>query len=392
MTVFSARDGLATTIPHIVVDSKGFVWFPCSEGLARFDGNGFRIFTQADGLPASIPSDIFERRDGTYWVAAQDYLCLFDPRPNRKRFQCESPRLGAIQTLLEDERGLWCGTGSGLWRRPGNGAKSWEFVHAIEPTAPGRSIAIRRLHKDTCGDVWVATYSGLYRFRLDGRIDRWTRAQGLAGDSVRNISETPGAIWASVQPGAESELIRFQIDCKTGEARIAGRYNRSHGLPSAHIFDVRYWDSEVWAGTRQGLARQLPSGRWQAVELEPSIRNMPVEALATDDLGNLWLGTDGGGAARVSGSGFSSFSERDGLAIRKVWAVFEDRNGDLTAVTKDEDRYFLNRFDGYRFHSFRPNIPVGTGWGWSWSQIVVHSHSGDWWLATESGLLPILFT
>jgi ligand-binding sensor domain-containing protein len=223
------------------------------------------------------------------------------------------------------------------------------------------------------------------RFRLNGHIDRWTRAQGLAGDSVITISETPGAIWASVQPGAESELIRFQIDCNTGEARIAGRYGRSHGLPSAHIFDVRYRDSEVWAGTRQGLTRQLPSVRWQAVELEPSIRTMPVEALAADALGNLWLGTDGGGAARVSG--FSSFSERDGLAVRKVWAIFEDLNGDLMAVTKDEDRHFLNRFDGYRFHSFRPNIPFGTGWGWSWSQIVVHSRSGDLWLATESGLL-----
>src|SRR5689334_25413486 len=41
--VFSAPDGLHTTVNRIVVDSKGFVWFPGSEGLARFDGNGFRM-------------------------------------------------------------------------------------------------------------------------------------------------------------------------------------------------------------------------------------------------------------------------------------------------------------------------------------------------------------
>jgi signal transduction histidine kinase/streptogramin lyase len=70
-----------------------------------------------------------------------------------------------------------------------------------------------------------------------------------------------------------------------------------------------------------------------------------------------------------------------------VWAVFEDRKGDLIAVTKDEEHYFLNRFDGHRFHPVRPNIPFDGAWGWSWSQIIVHSQSGEWWLATGLGLL-----
>ncbi len=377
--VFSARDGLATTVPRIVVDSKGFVWFPCSEGLTRFDGNGFRTFTQDDGLPASSVSDIFERRDGTYWVAVHEHLCLFDPRPDHKRFQCESPKLGAIETLLQDERGLWCGTETGLWRR----AKSGEFARAIAPSEARGSIAVYRLLKDTRGDVWAASHSGLYRFRLDGRIDHWTRAQGLATDPNTALSETPDAIWA----GAQTELIQFRIDPHTGEARIADRYGRSHGLPSGYTTDVRSWRGEVWAATFQGLARLLPSGRWQTVDLDPSLRGLPVEALATDQLGNLWVGTDGGGAARISGSGISNFSERDGLGIRKVWAVFEDRKGRLMAVTKDEEHYFLNWFDGDRFQSTQPNLPFGVAWGWSWGQIAVESRSGDWWLATGSGLL-----
>jgi len=82
-TVFSARDGVAPSDYHIVVDSKGFMWFAGSEGLARFDGNGFRKFTEADGLPAGGAS-IFERADATYWVAAQEQLCLFDPRSDRR--------------------------------------------------------------------------------------------------------------------------------------------------------------------------------------------------------------------------------------------------------------------------------------------------------------------
>jgi ligand-binding sensor domain-containing protein len=115
-------------------------------------------------------------------------------------------------------------------------------------------------------------------------------------------------------------------------------------------------------GHLSGLARQLLFGRWETVELDPSVNGLPLQSLAIDHLGNLWVRTDGGGAARISASGFSSFSERDGLGVRRVWAVFEDQKGNLTAVTKDEDDYFLNRFDGYRFHPLRPKMPFATAW------------------------------
>ena len=117
------------------------------------------------------------------------------------------------------------------------------------------------------------------------------------------------------------------------------------------------------------------------------MRGFPLGPLATDTLGNLWVGTDGGGAVRISGSGLSSFSERDGLVVENVWAVFEDRQRNLMAVTKDETHYFLNRFDGYGFHSVRPNAPFRIAFSWSWPHIAAHSRSGEWWLATGAGLL-----
>jgi ligand-binding sensor domain-containing protein/two-component sensor histidine kinase len=380
-TIFTARDGIAPTVHRIVVDSKGFIWFVGSE-LARFDGNAFRVFTEADGAPISTTSDILERRDGTYWVAAEEQLCTFDPRPNRPRFQCERPKLGDISALLQDESTLWCGTDTGLWRRPANGAKPWQLVRAIEPGPTGRP-AVYRLLKDTRGDVWATTVSGLYRLRSNGGVDHWTPDQGLVTDPYTALSETPGAVWA----GSGTELMRFEIDPNTGEARIADRQGRAHGLPSGYTENLLVWRGSVWAATFQGLARQLPSGRWEAVELDAGMNGLPVGGLNIDHLGNMWLGISGGGVARISALGFSSFSERDGLGVRGVWAVFEDRQGNLTAVTKDEGHYFLNRFDGYRFHRVRPNLPFDPVFGWSWSQIAVHSRTGDWWLATGAGLL-----
>jgi ligand-binding sensor domain-containing protein len=377
-TLFSARDGLATTVTRIIADSRGFLWFPGSEGLVRFDGNSFRTFDARHGLPG-IAADIVERVDGTYWVAASEQLCLFDPRTDRKRFQCESPGIGTIQTLVENERGLWCGTDKGLWRRAKASGASWEFMQAV---ASGPSIAVTRLLKDSRGDVWVATHSGLCRFGRDGRTQRWTHAEGLRDVTFDSVVETPGAIWA----GTQVELLRFRVDPQTGDARLTDRYDRSHGLPSSYVSAVHFWEGQVWAATAQGLARQLPSGRWQGVEFDPSLNRISTKDLATDSLGNLWLGTDAAAVARISSSGFRTFTEREGLGLRKVWAVFEDREGHLVALTKDEDGYFLNWFDGNRFHAKRPKTPFPM-FNWSWSQIAVHSRAGEWWLATGSGLL-----
>jgi ligand-binding sensor domain-containing protein len=244
----------------------------------------------------------------------------------------------------------------------------------------GSPIQIGKLLKDTRGDVWASTFSGLYRFRSNGRVQRWA---DVPGDQGTALSETPGSIWAC----SAKELIRFQIDPRSGAAAIANRYGRPHGLPSGYVGDVRSWRGQVWAATFQGLARQLPSGTWQPVRLDPSVRSSTLGNLTIDGLGNLWAGTDGRGVVRISGSGLSSFSESEGLGVERVWAIFEDRQRNLTVVTKDEDHYFLNRFDGYRFRLVRLNPSFRIHFGWSWPHIAVHSRSGEWWLATGAGLL-----
>ena len=192
-TVCTARDGIAPTVRRIVADSKGFIWFAGTEGLVRFDGNEFRVFTEADGLPVSSTSALLERPDGTYWVAAEEQLCAFDPRPNRQRFRCERPKLGDINTLLQDETTLWCGTETGLWRRPANGDNPWEFVRGIEPGA-GRRPAVYRLLKDTRGDVWATTVSAsTERRETDSRAQTVATGSRTSGAGPPHLAGRPGS-------------------------------------------------------------------------------------------------------------------------------------------------------------------------------------------------------
>ncbi|MGI8746504.1 MAG: two-component regulator propeller domain-containing protein [Bryobacteraceae bacterium] len=73
-------DGLpGNPIRCIRRDSRGFLWFCTSEGLARFDGYQFSSYTTDTGLPNRIISDLLETRDHTYLLATSDGVVLFDP-------------------------------------------------------------------------------------------------------------------------------------------------------------------------------------------------------------------------------------------------------------------------------------------------------------------------
>jgi hypothetical protein len=94
-------------------------------------------------------------------------------------------------------------------------------------------------------------------------------------------------------------------------------------------------------------------------------------------LGNL-------GVARILSSGFSQFSEADGLESKTVVSVFEDHDGKLYAVTGFSHTF--NQFDGERFTRIRPRVPASLrDFGWGENAVALQDRRGEWWIATGPG-------
>ena len=93
-----------------------------------------------------------------------------------------------------------------------------------------------------------------------------------------------------------------------------------------------------------------------------------ILALAEDQAGNIWAGTEGAGAMRIDRVGFTTYREQDGLASDRVFSVFGDRAGELLTVTSgagSKNTHSVDIFDGVRFHSVSPGrFAEHPTWGW----------------------------
>jgi ligand-binding sensor domain-containing protein len=90
---YSSADGLAANqIDHIVVDSRGLIWFCTPQGLSRFDGHRFVTFGVDDGLPSLSVRSLLETRAGEYYVTTARELCEFRKGAGRRQFAVYTPR------------------------------------------------------------------------------------------------------------------------------------------------------------------------------------------------------------------------------------------------------------------------------------------------------------
>ncbi|KAA3612638.1 MAG: hypothetical protein DWQ05_18480 [Calditrichaeota bacterium] len=117
----SIEHGLSNAkINCILQDSRGFIWIGTSNGLNRYDGQEFKVFTHHPGDSISIPSSwimcLFEDRNNVLWVGTDNGLCRFDrARESFDRFavnhdkpaSLSEPRIRDICETAADTNALW---------------------------------------------------------------------------------------------------------------------------------------------------------------------------------------------------------------------------------------------------------------------------------------------
>jgi ligand-binding sensor domain-containing protein len=206
---WSVKDGLPhDSITCFAQDAKGFIWVGTDNGLARFDGNDFKIFNKNNTkeIKNNSITSLYVSADGTLLIGTDGGgISVF--KNNRLKHYSTKDGLpsGFIRYITGDSsqsiRVSTCGGGViGLRLRRFNIAVTYKDV---DPSL--LAGCVRPVLSDSKKDLWIGTDNGLKRSH-QGKSFLYTVKEGLKDNRIRAICEDrEGTLWVGTDKGNENQ-------------------------------------------------------------------------------------------------------------------------------------------------------------------------------------------
>ncbi len=316
--VYTTKDGLPRDSVYAIEEDKdGALWLGTwGGGVSRYKDGRFKTYDARSGLASNFAWALTKDRDGNLWVGTWGAgLCRMTEDGTfttltKKDGLCSN----IIAAVYQDRDGrVWAGTAGGL-----NRLSSGPFmtISAVEGLSDDNVLA---LCEDRSRNTWVGTQRGLNRIK-NGQISSYSTRDGLSSDSIASLGEDrQGNLWIGTSDGG---LNRYSHDRFT---RVFPQYPElAHAIWSVYAdrHDV------LWVGTGYGLCR-IAGGDFRIYTRKDGLPNDRVLATLEDRAGNLWIGTDGGGLARLKDKVFTPFSPEIDPPLAFISTFYEDQEGNL---------------------------------------------------------------
>lgn len=162
---YTLDDGLSQVIiTDLMLDQEGFVWVATQDGLNRFDGHDFKVYTASKTDSTSIPGNLiyrlFDDSKGRIWVGTFGKgLCIYNKEQDSfQRIELEhSTRKNEIITgIIEDGQGnIWVSSRvSGLHRFEITEDQHFKQSNYLSDKE------INALYLDLKGNIWAGAING----------------------------------------------------------------------------------------------------------------------------------------------------------------------------------------------------------------------------------------
>jgi len=406
----------SNTVYRILQDSLGFLWFGTRDGLARYDGNTFRVYRYDPADPASISDNwitaIFEDSFHVLWIGTRRGLNKFNPSteeftrylpdPNDPN-SLSAPIVADITESSYGGRGtLWIGIEldeGGLFQFDRETERFRR--HGYDPKDPDQAgwNHVRCLVEDDTGRLWIGTQQkGIARFDPETATfahypPNPTKPNGLGHPSFwYGMKDRAGNLWFSsfgggvhrYDPGTDG-FIRYQKDSRNLNSLY---WNQVH--------DIFQDDSgKIWIGNAVLTEFDPEIGSFTHLRFSPSqtsaASNYVPFAIHEDRSHNLWVGTRGRGVFKIDlkpkrFAHYAQDAERpNSVSSNEVRFLLEDSRGMIWVGTEEDG---LNRFDPRtdEFTVFKHHARDPGSLSDNRVRAIHEDHLGTIWVGTTRGL------
>lgn len=304
-------------------------------GLCRFDGQDFRAYTIADGLPSNYVNALCEDRQHRLWIGTNAGVAYLEGKVFRRVDVKDQEKLQVLAICEQTSGDVWFGTNRGVFRFDSAEQK-------LNPVLLGQSIAEATIWAFLPAEkgTWIATDAGA--FRADAEVLQLTTKNGLNSNAVRAFSmDSNGRLWIATAGGGISVFDEQQKKLVTNFTNPAWTTSLQ---PDP--------DGKMWIGTSNGgLTVYNPKdSTWTAVNEKQGFPHQYVRSMTLDNSGNVWVGTSGGGVVKfLESQAFTHYGASHGLSGNRVYALKQDHLGRLLLSVSLSG---LQVFDSLGIHPF----------------------------------------
>ncbi len=325
---YDVDNGLSQSqVTDIIQDHHGYLWVSTIDGLNRFDGFQFKVFTQAEGLAGDyIRSLAIDSKGKLYVGSFQGSVCYYQPQLERFAtipWGLDSLKIGLRKIYVDWEDHLWIISEAGQVFHHADslikectlqsGLRFFEIfqldsTHFLGGTSRGLILFslqtdtfttligidqragryVSDIYQDSRGNLWAGTSSGYIWFHdADWPITRWQLLPFwlTENDQISHIEETrDGALWFATL---------------------------KHGILMVH------YDENTHQFTHQFLTR------------DNGLNTNSVYSLFRDKDGNMWIGLNGGGLQQYRDNTFEFFPGKRFFTSQEIWGVYRDSQRNL---------------------------------------------------------------
>lgn len=394
-------------VTAILQTHDGYIWLGTYNGLARFDGEHFKVFNSGNTpeMHSSRVTCLYEDRDWTLWIGQEtgDVARYRDGHFEAVNVAAIPWESGRISTISSDDTGdIWLLQEKGLLARLSDGM-------VLSPPA-GDATRQLALARDWAGANWIARagrvsvlkHGQLSGYDFDGQSDAGyvqglcaSRDGGLWVSSDSRLRKWQNGKWTEVLNPAPWGLssVTPMLETRSGLI-VAGttdngiylvrpyesilHLSRTNGLSHDWVRCLcEDREGDIWAGVGSGGLVELCAGKVAVVDPPDHWQGRPVLSVyaARDD--SVWMGSEGAGLYRFRGGEWTHFGEAEGILHQFVWSVTEDATGRIWAGTWGGGlfRQEGNQFD--RVYGLG-DVTVMTA--------LACGHSGEMWMGTDAGV------
>jgi signal transduction histidine kinase/ligand-binding sensor domain-containing protein len=404
------------TVGSILQTTDGYIWFTTLDGLVRFDGVRFTVFSKSNSkkMPSNRLVKLLAEEDNTLWLVTEESGLV---RYRNGEFQTFSsadglPSDSIFDVAREPGGSILAYTSKGTARFDGNRFSStmegtenpdinklrtyfgasgthWELTHETLAAVreekkteygfppelkkifpPGFNLYTVKMFEDRDGEIWIAI--GSSTFKSEGGALKIVTAQEITDGIVSIISQDKrGDIWLGTQNKGACRLSQNRFNC----------FDVKNGLGSNFVLDI-FSDREgtLWIATNEKGLYRLSEQVIVSLSVEQGLVAKNTYPVLEASDGSIWIGTYGG-LSRYKDGKFTNYTQADGLNSFYIQSLFEDRSGGLWIGGLLGG---LTRLENGKFYDTgktqKPNVGNARIYG------IYQALDGSFWFATGEGL------